>query len=607
MRELTKVLIVALAAALALVLVTQLLPQKHETVPCPCAGVITKIHDIQSNGDKSPLVGKTVTVEAVVVGDFAETGGLGGFFLQEEDHDADSDPNTSEGIFVHVSNPSKDVAVGDLVCVRGTVSEYKGLTEINSVTKTTVCGPVNLPSAVSITLPVDSQDLWERVEGMRVILPQKLTVTDTYGLGRYGEVTLSNGRLFAPTEVASPGEPARAVMARNSLNRIVMDDGSAAQNPDPIIYPAPGLTSDRPLRDGDSVVDVSGVITYSYGEYMIEPTAMPTFVATNPRQSTAPAVGGNLRVASFNVENYFNGDGCGGGFPTARGAATLIDFERQRDKLVKALVGLKADIIGLMEVENDGFGSQSAIHDIVQGMNAAAPIGTSYSYVDPSADQLGTDKITVALVYRTQTIKTAGNAAMMPMSDLPEMNRPPLAQTFVDRSNGAKLTVVANHFKSKSPSSAHGPDRDQNDGQGCWNRNRTQAATALLDWISTNPTKTDDPDVLLLGDLNCYTHEDPITTLTAGGYSDLLSHFSRSPQYTYVYKAEAGALDHALASASLFSQVKGAAVWHIDSDEPPVLGYSSLYKAKDQVESLYRNDPYRASDHDPIIIGLDLK
>jgi predicted extracellular nuclease len=285
-----------------------------------------------------------------------------------------------------------------------------------------------------------SQDAWERVEGMLVVLPQELTVTDTYGLGRYGEVTLSNGRLFSPTEVANPGRDAQAVMAENTLNRIVLDDGSSAQNPDPIVYPTGGLAAERTLRDGDTAVSVRGVLTYSYGKYLIEPTEMPTFLSTNPRTSTAPVVEGNLRVASFNVENYFNGDGDGTGFPTARGAATNTDFARQRAKLVKVLVSLDADIIGLMEIENDGFGPKSAIYDIVQGMNAAAPIGTRYAYVDPGVDQLGTDKITVALVYRTQTVKTAGKPATM--SGLPEMNRPPLAQTFVDKANGAGLTVV---------------------------------------------------------------------------------------------------------------------------------------------------------------------
>jgi len=603
---LNKILLVALAAALALLLVTQLLPQKHETVPCPYVGTITKIHDIQGSGDKSPLEGKTVTVKAVVVGDFENPEGLGGFFLQEEDRDVDSDPNTSEGIFVYARDAATNVMVGDLVTVTGTITEYESMTEIKSITKTTICGTVDVPSAVSITLPISDAAL-ERVEGMRVTLPQKLTVADTYGLGRYGEITLSNGRLFNPTEVAAPGEPAQRVMAKNALNRIVLDDGNAGQNPDPIIYPAPGLTARHPLRAGDTAIGVQGVLTYSYGEYLVEPTTIPTFISTNTRKLTAPAVGGSLRVASFNVENYFNGDGCGEGFPTSRGAATLTDFERQRDKLVKALVGLNADIIGLEEIENDGFGPQSAIYDIVRGMNAAAPIGTSYAYVTPSVDQLGTDAITVALVYCTQTVKPVGNPATMLMSDLPEMSRPPLAQTFADKASGAELTVVVNHFKSKSTSSAHGPDRDQGDGQGCWNRNRTQAASVLLTWIAANPTETSDSDVLIIGDLNCYTHEDPITTFTDGGYTDLMSRFSKGSQYTYVYMGEAGALDHALASSTLVAQVRGATVWHIDADEAPVLGYSSSYKSKEQVESLYRNDPYRASDHDPLIIGIDLK
>ncbi len=602
-----KILIVALAAALALLLVTQLLPPQHEIVSCPCAGTITKIHAIQGDGDVSPLVGETVTVEAVVVGDFHEADGLGGFFLQEEDRDADSDPHTSEGIFVYATNATIDAEMGDLVCVTGAVTEYNDLTEIKSVTQIAVCGTVDLPSAVSISLPVDSESALERVEGMRVVFPQSLTVTDTYSLGRYGEITLSNGRLFSPTEIADPGKPAQAVMARNALNRIVLDDGNVAQNPDPIIYPTPELTASQTLRAGDTAIGVQGVLTYLFGAYLIEPTAMPTFLSSNPRESNAPAVEGNLRVASFNVENYFNGDGCGGGFPTARGVATLVDFERQRDKLVKALVGLNADIIALMEIENDGFDPQSAIYDIMRGMNAAAPIGTAYAYIAPSVDQLGTDEITVALVYRTQTVSPVGDPATMPMSDLPEMNRPPLAQTFIDKANGEELTVVANHFKSKSTSSAHGPDRDQGDGQGCWNRNRTETASALLTWLATNPTGSVDPDVLIVGDLNSYTHEDPITTLTAGGYTDLMSQFSKGPAYTYVYTGEAGALDHALASTTLLAQVRGATVWHIDADEASVLGYDSAYKSDEQVESLYRNDPYRASDHDPLIIGLDLE
>jgi len=599
-----KLLILAVVAVAALFLALEISP--HRTGPvCPGMVQVTEIHTIQGSGAVSPLVGKTVTVSAVVVGDFQGKERLNGFFLQEEDRDADSNPRTSEGIFVYDPGDQTDVEVGDLVCVTGTVTEYKGLTEIKA-SQVVVLGRAPLPQPAQVSLPLTEENALESVEGMRVVFPQRLTVTDVYTLGRYGEVTLSSGRLFAPTEVATPGAKAQAVMRLNALNRVILDDGSSTQDPDPILYPFPGLSAVNTLRDGDAIQRLQGVITYAYGSYMVEPTATPEFLFLNPRPSAPASVGGTLRVASFNVENYFDGDGCGGGFPTARGAVNLREFERQRDKLVKALVGLHADVIGLAEIENDGFGPTSAINNLVSGMNAAAPIGTSYDYIRLSVDRVGTDQITCAIVYRTQTVAPVGKAVFL-TAGLPEMNRPPLAQTFVQKETGAKFTVVVNHFKSKSPRGAYGADADQGDGQGAWNHNRTEAAKALISWIATDPTGSNDPDVLIIGDLNSYTREDPITTLTSAGYTDLVSRFADGPTYTYVYKGAAGCLDHALASTSLVRQVTGAAVWHIDADEPPVLGYETAYKSADQVVSLYRNDPYRSSDHDPLVVGLDLK
>jgi len=275
-------------------------------------------------------------------------------------------------------------------------------------------------------------------------------------------------------------------------------------------------------------------------------------------------------------------------------------------KLVAALAGLNADVIGLAEIENDGFGPESAIGELVAGLNGAAPSGTSYAYIDPGVDRLGTDQITVGIVYRVETVEPVGDPATIPADELPEMNRLPLAQTFAERSSGERFTIVVAHLKSKSPSRAHGPDRDQKDGQGCWNRNRTEAAEAIISWIATDPTGSADPDVLIVGDLNAYPKEDPIMTICDAGYTDLIVHYSRDEPYTYVYKGEAGCLDHALASSTLAEQVSGAGVWHINADEPPVLGYQTAYKSDDQIASLYSPDPYRSSDHDPLIVGLKL-
>ena len=172
------------------------------------------IHDIQGSGAASPLAGTTVTVEAIVVGDFqnngaADSGDLAGFYLQERDADADADPATSEGIFVYDGSGAVDVAVGDLVRVTGPVSEYYGLTEI-SAKSVEVLGQEALPTPVDLTLPVTSIDEFEVYEGMRVRFAQPLVVAEYYNFDRYGEIVLAQplageDRPYTPTAVDLPG------------------------------------------------------------------------------------------------------------------------------------------------------------------------------------------------------------------------------------------------------------------------------------------------------------------------------------------------------------------------------------------------------------------
>ena len=228
---------------------------------CDCGVEVTKISAVQGSGDRSPLVGRTVTVSGVVVADFSGREGLSGYFVQEEDRDADSDPTTSEGIFVYDPDGGSNVDVGELVCVTGKVSEYKGLTELKSVSGVVVCGDEPLPTPAEVTLPLPEDGWLERVEGMRVRFPQELTVTDTYSLGRYGEITLSNGRLYSPTEVADPGPEARARIGQDERNRVILDDGMSLQNPDPIVYPPPGLSATNTIRDGYTVRGLKRVVT----------------------------------------------------------------------------------------------------------------------------------------------------------------------------------------------------------------------------------------------------------------------------------------------------------------------------------------------------------
>ncbi|NLX11334.1 MAG: ExeM/NucH family extracellular endonuclease [Chloroflexi bacterium] len=579
-----------------------------------CGGGATPIHAIQGNGERTPLANERHVIEGVVVGDYQNTQfEFGGFFVQEEDADTDGDPGTSEAIFVYDNGFGVEVQPGDVVRVEGSVLEFATdgapLTELRRIQSLTVCSRGAAVTPVEVTLPMTDLSDWERYEGMLVTLPQTLTATEVYNLGRYGEVVLTEGgRLFVGTQIAEPGTAANRIGLTNGLRTIILDDASDAQNIDPTRYPAQGLSAANTLRAGDTVTGLTGVLDQRYGTYRIQPVGPVNFTPGNPRPAQPEAVGGDVRVATFNVLNYFNGNGQGGGFPTERGADTSDEWERQRAKLISALTALDADVIGLLEIENDGSGADSALADLVRGLNEAGTAGT-YAYVsDPAGWRLpgdGADAIKVALIYRPAAVVPVGDPATTFEAPFGQ-RRPPIAQTFEDAARGERFTITVNHFKSKGCDGARGADSDQGDGQDCFNAERVQAAEALLAWLATDPTGSGDPDVLIVGDLNSYAQEDPISRLRAGGYTNLVAQFAGENAYSYIYFGEAGTLDYALASSTLAPQVVGAAVWHINADEPPALDYNVEYKTPGQVTSFYRPDPFRSSDHDPLIVGLDL-
>jgi hypothetical protein len=577
------------------------------SVPAECGAEATLIHAVQGDDAASPIAGQLVAIEGVVVGDYQQQGSFGGFYVQEEDTDADDNPATSEGIFVF--ERSTAVNVGDQVRVIGTVTEFASggqtMTQIAQVQSVTVCdGADATASAVPLPLPLPDGVSLEQYEGMLVIIDDELTVTDTYNLGRFGEVGLAvGGRLYQPTNLVAPGPDAIALAADNAARFILLDDAGTQQNRDPIAYPQGGLSATNTLRLGDTLPELTGILDQRFGTYRIQPVGAIEFEATNPRQDAPPSPVGNVRVASANVLNYFNGNGLGGGFPTERGADTLVEFERQRLKTLTSLLAMDADVIGLMEIENDGYGPDSALQDLVNGLNDETAPGT-YAFIEPD-ESLGTDAIRVALIYRPGNVSPMGAAAVLSEGPFGQY-RPALAQTFQHSESGEVFTVAVNHFKSKSCSGAGGENADQGDGQGCFNASRVEAAEVLTEWLADDPTGSGDPDVLIIGDLNAYAMEDPITTLIDAGYVNLIMQFAGDEAYSYVFSGQSGYLDHALATESLAAQTVNVLEWHINSDEPRTLDYNTEFKSPAQVQSLFAPDPFRASDHDPVIIDLQL-
>ncbi len=587
------------------------------TIGAACGNDTHFIHQVQGDGFATPIAGTTVTIEGIVVADHqGPSPNMGGFFLQEEDGEADANAATSEGIFVFDGNGDIPVAAGDLVSATGSAAESFDMTQLSGVTNVTVCETAAETEAsaspVLIVLPVAAIGDWEAWEGMLAQFEQTMTVTENFNLGRFGEVVLSSiGRQFQGTHLAAPGPEAAAVDDLNSRTRIVLDDANTSQNADPTRYPTGGLSASNTLRTGATVEDLTAVVHEAFGTYRLQPAVEITFQGAAARPATPPSVGGRIQVAAFNVLNYFNGEPAGNfADPDNRGAENAFEFGRQRTKIIEAIAAIDAEVVGLMEIENDDSRTAdvSAIEDLVAGLNAKVGAGT-YAFIETGP--IGTDAIAVAIIYQSDSVTPRGAFAILDTSVDPrfldQRNRPTLAQSFTEISTGAVFTVAVNHLKSKGSDCGGAPDDQPDSGGGNCNGTRTAAAAALADWLATDPTGSGDQDRLIIGDLNSYAMESPITTLLAADYKDLMWRLEGPGAYTYVFEGASGYLDHALSSPTMRSQVTDAAPWHINADEPPVLDYNTNFKSANHVITLYAPDVYRASDHDPILIGLDLR
>ena len=571
-----------------------------------CADPATLISAIQGSGLVSPVVGETHVVEAVVSAAFTN---LSGFFVQEEASDMDADSQTSEGLFVYY--PGTLPAVGTVVRLVGKVEEFYEKTQLNVATSPLECGS-DVLVATSFSLPFADALVPESLEGMLVTANSELIVTDNYSLGKYGEVALANQRLFVPTNLYPAGsDEAIAVAAQNALSKITLDDGMNGVNPEPVIYPTGHLSATNTLRGGDTVSRLTGIMDYSFNLYRVIPTEFPSFVVSNPRTAAPDLTLGNLTVASLNVLNLFNGDGLGGGFPTARGATNAIELERQMTKTVAALAAMDADIVGLMEIENDGFGVNSAVAQLTDRLNAVVGANT-YTFVN-GGGVIGTDEIKVALLYKPAKVSPVGSYKILNSSNsisdgqgplfVDTKNRPAFNQKFALAVNAQEIVVSVNHLKSKGSNCGAGDD-DTTTGQGSCNLTRTRAAQALTAFLAQEYADT---PTLIIGDLNAYAQEDPILKIKQAGYTDLANLFQGAEAYSYAFGGEYGYLDHALANNLLLDKVVDTVEWHINADEPIVLDYNIENKSAQQQNDYYAPDAYRMSDHDPVVISMLLK
>lgn len=570
------------------------------------------IAQVQGTGDVSPVNGQTVTVEGIVTADY-RTGGYKGIVIQTQGSGGaeDATPGASDGVFVYLNNLAPALEIGDLVSVTGRVSEYFGQTQVSPTALAgieVVTADAGLPEVTPLPDTVVGTDR-EQYENMLVAPSGTYRLASSHQLYNFGTLWLNAGEDLnvKSTETTRPGDDAAAIAAANRANRILLDDAWSLQvNNNNHPGQQPYFTTDQVVRTGD-VVDFSDagyILQWGFDDWRLQPTvpiddSSPAdlkvgFDQTNPRPATAPEVGGDVQVGSFNVFNYFttlkseNSD--------ARGAADAEQFAIQKSKIVAAINGLDADIVSLMEIENSvklGKPIDTALADLVDGLNEAAGSEVWAFVPTPEAlnDAATTDYITNAIIYKKDAVSPVGDSATVTDESVWGNAREPIAQAFdID---GRIVTVVANHLKSKSPPTGAGAEPA--DGQGFFNADRVAQAEAILDFAGDLEESTGSSDLLLIGDFNAYGKEDPIDVFTSAGWSDLVADRTDG-QYTYTYDGELGSLDHVIASPSLASSITGAGVWGINSAEWSDRGYA--------FGATEAGTPYRSSDHDPIIVGV---
>ncbi len=419
-------------------------------------------------------------------------------------------------------------------------------------------------------------------EDMYVLLKGEWFVSDTYHTSRFGQVVLSatkNEMQISESKswYKSKNED-RVEMNSKTHSYLVLDDGSLQINPLPIPFLS---TDDSTLERGTILTDPVGILYRHKGKYMLEPIGNLnwTFDKTDGKIHEKEGI----RFASYNLHNWFSS--LDDGKNRTKGADTPEEQIRQLSKLTEALVKMDADLYGLVELENN----EEAADMLLKSLNDK--VGEE-KYKLIYNQKIGKNKTKVGLIYNVTILTPIGTSII---DNNPIHIRPPLAQRFKKTSGNDEIWFIMSHFKSKKCGRAEGLEANQNDGQSCWNHRRTEQAKRLVAFqdslVSLNPGH-----LILAGDFNAYSFEDPIQQLESSGFKRAIQ-----GDYTYVYKGKAGMLDYILVSPSI--EINQAFVWHINADQPRFRDYNMEFNGAEY----FKADEFRSSDHDPVIMDINWK
>lgn len=286
-----------------------------------------------------------------------------------------------------------------------------------------------------------------------------------------------------------------------------------------------------------------------------------------------------LLVCCMNLEYYLVEN-----WGTGYGPDNQSEHTKQRAKVSKALAKINADLYGFVEIEQ----GQSALAELAADLSKNT--GRRFTYIDDGGSASGS-YTKAGYVYCSDVLEPHGSLRY----NNEGVNNRKKTQAFREKATGEIFLYSVNHFKAKSGKGS-GDNADQGDGQGTYNGDRVREAKSVLSHYGSDSYYYGDEDILIMGDLNAYAMEDPITVLREGGMIDLHRAFHADSSYSYVYRGQAGYLDHALCNATLYPHVTGMVAYHINSDESDSYTYD---KSSDQTM-------FRCSDHDPVLVGLRL-
>lgn len=405
--------------------------------------------------------------------------------------------------------------------------------------------------------------------GQEVIFDQPV-----YTCNNYSSLTASMHRQWAPTNQAFPESDAyNAILNQNSKNTFVLSGLSGYHRMGEAIY---GMRAK---------INSTGSVTYLSSERITGTRAdleagIPDVDLMYDQQADT-FIRHDVLVCGANLEYYlveqFDAS-------SSMGPDNTAEHQKQRTKVMGALSKINADLYGLVEIQQ----GQNAIKEIAEDLTRMT--GRHFDYIRDGSSANGTYTKS-GYVYCTDVLRPFGQI----QENNKEVQQRKKMQAFEVIGSGEKFIYSINHFKAKS-SGGSGKDADQRDGQGGYNAARVREAQSVLAAYNTNRTYFGDEDILIMGDLNAYAKEDPITTLTRGGMTDLHRYFHADSSYSYQYHGQFGYLDHALCNSTMLTQVTGMAAYHVNSDESDSYTYD---KSNDRTM-------FRYSDHDPVLVGLKL-